>query len=173
MDRIEVGNTNKEIRYLFGHSYVGHSHFQVVWSNDQFENRYGEFEIFSGPIFLRTEIGVRRVKKYNYLEDRWILERLFDNVPNITGIMANFTYEPLFVFQDNKGNYLEPVFRAVFLLVQQALYGPPKERITESSMKDREKKELDDDIEFIQEYLENENPYQATMLHNREAVIVP
>ena len=173
MDRQEVKHTNKEIEYLFGRDQVGRPHFRVVWSNDQFETAYREREIYYGLIFLRTEWGVKTIPKYNYLEDRWILERLFNNSPAITGIQSNFTYEPLFVFQDGKGNYLEPVFRAVYLIIQHALYGPPRKRITESDMKSLEEKELAEDIEFINTYLENESPYIATVLHNREAVVRP
>jgi hypothetical protein len=172
MDRVEVENTNKQIARLFGRDLMGRPHFQVVWSNDQFETRYGEFEIFHGAIFLRSEWGVKVVKKYTYIEDRWVLERLFTNDHRLTNIKANFTYEPLFVFEDSVGNYLEPVYRAVYLLVQTALYGS-KQKLRESDMEDRERKEFENDKNFIYEYLSNESPYTATMLHNREAVVVP
>lgn len=105
-----------------GKSEEGHVFYRIVWSDKQLEYRDGEFNEFCGPLFLRTIKGVREVPKYPYLPERWILERwvpgLYAYTPEIP-LSKWGSYEPLYVFEDSNGNYLEPTRKVVEFIVHR------------------------------------------------------
>src|SRR5689334_2025398 len=100
--------------------------FRLSWSNDQYEWRRGTFNVNSGDLFVRTEVGVRYVRKYNYIHERWILEKWFPQslVKNEeTPAVKNGDYEPFYVFQDKYGNYLEPTRKVVEFIFYAMMKG--------------------------------------------------
>lgn len=167
---MEINSINETILNRYGFDYMRRPIFRVVWSNNQFETRKGEHEVYYGQIYLRTDYGIYTVPKYQFLKDRWVLERLFPNNPDVTGIQSDHTYEPIWVFEDKDGNPQKVNERAVNFLCWHAL-NPRK--ITKSDLKERERKEFEDEVQYMYEYLDNESPYLATMMHNREAAFVP
>lgn len=168
MDNAVVNRINRSIAKQYGHDWLRRPIFRIVWSDKQIEVRLGAHEIFYGSIYLRTDYGVHTVPKYTWIKERWILERLFPNNAAVTGIEADHTYEPLYVFQDKNGNYLPPILRAANLVCWSALNPTVKHRDFNTEMLEQIAK----DAVQIEEYLESESPYIATMLHNREAVTV-
>lgn len=100
--------------------------FRLSWSNDQYEWRRGTFNVYSGDLFVRTEVGDRYVRKYNYIHERWILEKWFPQslVKNEeTPAVKNGDYEPFYVFQDKYGNYLEPTRKVVEFIFYAMMKG--------------------------------------------------
>jgi hypothetical protein len=94
--------------------------FRVVWSDDLTETRFGEFNDYYGNIFLRKFIGYRQVPKYNYINERWILEKWLpaeDSYINEVPNTHNGSYEPVYVFQDKDLNYLEPNLKIVKIVI--------------------------------------------------------
>ena len=99
--------------------------WRVVWSDDQLEHRKGVFHYFddSGN-FQRSEVGVKEVRKYEYLKERYILERIMPLAgQNAEEIKANhnLSYEPVWVFEDAKNQYLPPLYRACDFVIHQIL----------------------------------------------------
>lgn len=100
--------------------------FRVAWTSDQFEDRYGVHEIWYGGIYLRTEAGVLKCKKYPYKPDRWVLEKRIANIhPEIVGAKAS--YEPVWIF-DDEGEYMEPTEKMINFLVYMLLFYPRRKR---------------------------------------------
>lgn len=98
--------------------------FRLVWSEDVMEIRKGTFNEFYGHIFVREVIGVRRVRKYSYIKDRWIMEQWYppslvntDELPE----SRMGSYEPLYVFQDKYFNPLPLQRWAVDIIVQSVM----------------------------------------------------
>lgn len=124
----EIDILNKKI----GQEYVtidGHKIFRLVWSEDIFENRHGTFREFtSGGLFIREVTETKRVRKYNYIHNRWIFEmwapgNLVANPE--TPDAANGDYVPVYVFEDRGGHYLPPNEKVVRFLIS-ALHGKVK-----------------------------------------------
>jgi hypothetical protein len=115
---------NKELVHKYGRTLSGDPIYRLVQNHRSLtEKRKGQFDIYAGEIFIRTEYGVHEVPKYNYVEEgRWILEKFF-NTTN-PELCSNKTYEPLWVFQGPAGEYQRPNLKAVILIIESALRGP-------------------------------------------------
>src|SRR5271168_3570326 len=70
---------NNWLRETYGRTTSGKARFRLIWSEDVTEFRKGSFNEFYGQIYLRTIVGVRELKKYNYIHDRFIFEAWIDN----------------------------------------------------------------------------------------------
>lgn len=108
-----INTINRQLRELYGIDTVSTNViFRVVWSNDQFERRFGEwtdYDASNNPI--RTIKESRYVPKYVLTKDRYILERLVivpeTNKSELCDLKSS--YEPLWVFQNMDDNtYLPP-----------------------------------------------------------------
>ena len=116
----EVDALNKKI----GSEYMtldGHKIFRLGWSESLFENRHGTFREFTeGGQFLREITETRRVRKYNYIHNRWIFEmwapgNLVANPETPDAI--NGDYVPIYVFEDRHGGYLPPNEKVVRFII--------------------------------------------------------
>jgi hypothetical protein len=90
--------------------------WRVSWSNDQYEKRLTD-RTDSGIILLTPE--VRELPKYQWVRDRWMLERLIA-VPEVSRqelADAKTTYECMWAFSDRHGNPLKPSFEACKFVV--------------------------------------------------------
>ena len=89
---------NEWLRETYGfHVMVSKPKYRVVWSNDQYENRYGTFDVFVGDLFLREEAGVREIPKYSQFPDCWIVEKLMPNeYPDV--FEGDYIYDPFYTF---------------------------------------------------------------------------
>ena len=90
--------------------------FRIVWSEDQFENRLTD-KLDSGITLLFPVI--RLCRKYNYLKDLYILERLVvvpdEQVKELAGLKVS--YEPLFAYSRSDGTPLPPTWEATKFVV--------------------------------------------------------
>lgn len=113
---------NKRLQKLYPDTY------RIVFSDNEFENRKGEFNVYFGTLFLRTETGIRNVKKYPYIKSRFIIEKF---VPPPLSFIEELpdsikgSWEPLYVFEGAGGNYLKPIMK-VALIVCNANQNPVK-----------------------------------------------
>lgn len=165
--KYEIDELNRRLKTLYGCELDGRPKFRIVWSEDQYEYRKGIFENWYGSIFLSREECVKEVRKYSYIKDRWILEKLIlasnPELPN----SRNGSYEPVFVFQNKDGVYLEPIWAAIELLMY-ALTGPRQTLPTPN-----EDEELEKEKQIFLERIQDASPYIPGMLHDKCAVTVP
>jgi hypothetical protein len=123
---------NSQLRDLYGSDIVtGLSIFRVVWSEDEFEHRYGTFDDFlpGTDIYLGTKTETRYLPKYRqWIHGRHILERLV-LVPECNQAelpAAKISYEPLWVFRKGDDNetpdgYLPPRLDACKFIIDAVL----------------------------------------------------
>jgi hypothetical protein len=92
--------------------------WRVVWSEDQFEPRLTE-HTDSGMLLLRPE--VRNLPKYKqWIHNKYILEHLVV-IPDVSLREIPATkksYEPVWVFEDARGNALPPKIEACKLIIK-------------------------------------------------------
>lgn len=114
----DVKRINQQLIDHFGVDTVtGHAMWRVSWSNDQYEKRLTEYTN-EGLKLLYPE--VRELPKYQWIKDRWILERLC-LIPDIN--IAELptqkqSYECMYPFQNAYTNdALPPNFEAARFVV--------------------------------------------------------
>lgn len=172
MEKVKL--INKHLKNIYGLVDIGVPRFRLVWSEDALEKRVGVFEDFTpGGLFIRRVEGVREVKKYSYLKDRYILEAYAPEQSLSPEIMNGDKYEPIFVF-DKKGQFLSPEPWACDYVIQRYLtaVGQPKTRRTEE-MDAREHEEgIDKEAKKFVEYFEGEDSELMQQFRNQEAVII-
>lgn len=80
--------------------------FRIVWPEGLIEKRFGVFEKHCNGIFMGEETGVREVRKYSWVKERWILEVYkASNILSSDIIKSGDGYEPIWIFRDKEGNY--------------------------------------------------------------------
>lgn len=95
--------------------------WRIVWSEDQFEMRHGTYDdITPSGIYLRTVTEVREAPKYRqWIKERYVLERLVvipeSSMPELPA--TKVSYEPIFVFNDGRGDYLPPNLEVAFITI--------------------------------------------------------
>lgn len=164
-----IEEINSHIKERFGYDFRDRPAYRVVWSDSQTEKRRGPHEKWYGSIFLGYEFGVKEVKKYDFIQERWVLEKLFPNNFDSSGIWSDITYEPLYVFQTPQGEYLEPTLRAAHLLCWWAQN--PKQRKRDFKAEAQEK--IEKEIEYFTDYLNDKHSFLHTQMKHGEAIINP
>lgn len=144
--------------------------FRVVWADEQYEIRKGTFNIFSGGIFLRTEIGIKKVRKYSYINERWILEKLVYAPTEELPESEKGHYEIVWNFESKDGKYLKPIWIAIDLLVK-TLLGRSKWHRGQKEINADEAAKFRKEIEEFEEQLDISTPLQTQFRHG-EAVII-
>lgn len=154
------------------------SNFRIVWSDDQYEMRISEFTP-EGLQLITPKI--QQFPKYiKWVKERYILERLvFINEIVLDMPVGKFSYEPLYVFESNKGEALAPIWPASKFLVETVLIAIEqrgnytKYKMPYSNEKEyieQQKKELDELEKQLFGELQSDIP---DALHYKEAIIVP
>lgn len=94
--------------------------FRIVWADDQVEKRM--MDTLDSGIQLLYPV-VREVKKYGYLRDVYVLERLVE-VPEFQQeelADVKTSYEPVWAFKNERGEPVPPIWEPVKFIVD-ALY---------------------------------------------------
>ena len=115
MESIETLN-QRLIDYYGLDSSTGRPMFRIVWANDELEKRLVD-SLDSGIELLYP--AVREVKKYPYLKDLYVLERLVV-VPDINQRelpTSKMSYEPLWAYYDEHKMPLPPIWEATRFIV--------------------------------------------------------
>lgn len=178
-----VESINKQLCDQFGiDTLTGQVIWRVVWSEDQYEMRLGTYDDFSdGGIFLRTITEVRKAPKYRqWIKEKYVLERLvvvpFINEHELPD--SKVSYEPLWVFEDKKGNYLPPKFEAAKFIID-TIYATQYADHTLNRYKDPIQSHEDavdaqnDRVKRIAEELYGDETNVSDALTRREGIIVP
>ena len=151
----EIRELNNWLRESYGKTVTGKVRFRIIWSEDIFENRKGTFNEFYGKIFLRTVTGVRQVKKYNYISDRFILEGWVDTNMSFNEEVPEAShgdFTPIYVFEDSNGNPL-PVTRKAVAFMIATIQGRVK-KDNEDNEVDKEQKEIEKQVDTMMDHPE-------------------
>ena len=112
--------------------------YRLIWSDDQVEGRKGYFEGSNYP-------SIREMPKYNYIKERWILEKWFPPIQSDAIDSSRGTYEPAWVFEDKDNNSLEPNILAISIIIQAANGKLP----TPEERKDKDTRKMQQEVDEI------------------------
>lgn len=109
----EVHEINRQLREHYGADANDRDSpiWRVVWSDDQIEKRYTDYDDHGNRLLFPK---VSELPKYQWIRERWILERLV-LVPEINSnemLGKKVSYECLYIFETQQGVYLPPNFNA-------------------------------------------------------------
>ena len=168
METIE--SINNQLIDLFGIDTVtGQAIWRISWSEDQYEKRLMDCTPEGVPLI---HMKVFLVRKYSYIKERYVLERLVVvpemNIQELAGV--KLSYEPVWVFHDPDGNYLVPTMLATKFVVDTvyAAIGKKSLRNYIEPTEDREKI-----INAIQEELFGNDTDVSDALTYGEGIVVP
>lgn len=167
----DLKRLNKLLADRFGKHFDGRPKWKLAWSEDLFEHRHGYFEDYHGDIFLRSFEGVRYVRKYTSVHNRWILETLtFEPNNQIIKGAENGHYEYIKAFGvDRNGKPIMPTWNMLEFLVK-LIIDPVKAKADIKAMEAADKKKF---IEEAMDILEDHKPFIAGKLADGSAVVNP
>lgn len=106
---------NRRLIEYYGKFENGEAHWRVIFAGDQTEKRWVN-ETKDGFKLLTPYVD--EVPKYTYNRNKYILERL---IPVPSGVQCSLinkiSYEPLWTFEDNKGNPLPPKWEVIVIVI--------------------------------------------------------
>lgn len=150
----DIRRINEWLEDTYGHDLLQRPYYRIEFTTGQLEKRKGTFNDFYGPIFIREYFGVREIPKYLYhpsWRDRWVLEKL-EFSPNEEIVLDKAGhYEPLYVFYDEKGEYLRPTLKAIqFFMIKLLLRKPWRTQAEKDrEIEEMEKGEHDEEVEHF------------------------
>lgn len=153
---------------------TGRPIFRIVWANDQLEKRMVN-ELDSGIYLLHPE--VREVKKYPYLKDLYVLERLVV-IPEVNQKelpTSKLSYEPIWAYRDADGAPLPPVWTPTKFIVDTlyAALGKKSLRKYVDTEENTTPEGLDQRIVKLQEELFGNETDAGDALAYGEGIVVP
>lgn len=163
-----IQEINKKLEDYYGKDLYGNPKFRLSWSNFQVEKRKGTFNEFSGDLFVRQTTGVKEVKKYPYIDSRWVLEIISPNPYD--DVDTKLSYEPLWVFQNAHGDYVEPIWRAVNFVI--TCYLNPQ-KLTPGQIESEDEREFAKEVLYFENLLAGESSWVSNALITGEGVVVP
>lgn len=115
MEKIET--LNQRLIDHFGLYIDGQPYLRLVWSEDQICKRWTNYTDAGLELPYRRIIEAPKYRQW--IHHKWILEKLTE-VPTAFQDEANgkLSYEPLWVFEDNKGNALPPKWEAIVIILR-------------------------------------------------------
>ncbi len=145
--------------------------FRIVWSEDQFEMRKTD-RLDSGIQLLYPV--VRQCRKYNYIKDTYILERL-SVVPEFQReelADLKLSYEPLFAYRHENGTPLPPIWTATKFVID-TVYAAMGKQSLRKYLEDNSPEAVDERINKLQQELFGNETEVGDALRYREGVVVP
>jgi hypothetical protein len=180
----KIESLNRQLIDLFGiDTITGQPIWRIVWSEEQYEWRYGTYDdITEYGLYLRTVTETRFVPKYRqWIQNKYVLERLVVIPESSSGDLpaTKLSYEPIYPFQTNSGQYLPPRLDAAQFVIETVLsamgksslakYADPVNGLTGEDYVEMKNKELD----ILQEDLFGNETDTGDALAHGEAIIVP
>jgi hypothetical protein len=173
-----VKRINKFLKDNYGYSFDNKPKFRLVWSEDLLETRKGLF----GELAIYEEI--RKVPKYSFVRDRWVLEVYTLSFPGIFGrsiqhkqdiVMDSDGYEPLRIFQTKKRVYLKPdleICKIICDKFSELTTRPEARRLTEKQANYEDVQKMRAEADKFFELLNADDSTLINQFHDGEAVII-
>lgn len=166
---------NQRLEDHFGvDTITGRTIFRIVWANDETEKRLvGELD--NGVQLLYPE--VREVKKYPYMKDLYVLERLV-LVPEVNQNelpVSKQSYEPIWAYCDANRNPVPPIWDATKFVIDclHAALGKKSLRKYVESEKDTTEEGRQERITNLQNELFGNETNTGDALAHKQGVVVP
>lgn len=145
--------------------------FRIVWANDQLEKRM-VIHLDSGIQLLHPE--VREVKKYPYLKDLYVLERLVVvpdmNREELAGL--KLSYEPIWAYRSANNEPLHPIWTATKMVVD-VLYAALGKKGLAKYVENTSAEAQEERIQKLGEELFGNETETGDAMAYGEAIVVP
>jgi hypothetical protein len=168
-DKEEAEKINKYLS-LQEHNLLGQPIFRIVFADDQFEMREGDYNEFYRDLFVRSVHGIKKTPKYPGLKGLWILEQWFDaSRVQSDSIKDHNGYECLYAFR-NPRNF-EPLplrLRVVELILKAKRTRSNRMLFKTRVMQVLADKEAQED-KYVYDAIDPSSPIESA-LHFREGV---
>ncbi len=173
MESVEILNE----RLLKNYGKVEHLvQWRIVYSEDQFEKRFTDYTNEGFQLLFPV---VREMPKYRqWITNKYILERVMP-VSDIDAqqLLGKYSYEPVWVFEDAKGNALPPKWEAITLVISSVYQASARavgRRYIDPDENSEEALELKRlRIARIQEELFGNETEVGDALAHKQAIVVP
>ena len=168
LDSLQLIAINRALENRWG----GRPLFRVVYSETEFEVRYCKFSVFDNSgNYLGEHEETGTFRKYQNCWHCYILEKDVQDQGAPPEIKTWNGYEIIWPFK--KGDSEDPIDPNVeiCMFITDRLMNPVKRTIKD--YKAEAQREYDEEVQRTFEILDNERPYLATMLDNKEAIVVP
>jgi hypothetical protein len=146
--------------------------FRIVWANDEVEKRM--MDTLDSGIQLLHPV-VREVRKYSYLKDVYVLERLVI-VPDFQQkelADVKLSYEPLWVYVDSGGNPLPPKWEPTKLVVDTLYAAMGQSGLKKYVDPDEGMEAKEERLKALHEELFGNETEVGDALRYKEGVVVP
>ena len=167
-----VEELNTRLAERYGKNLLGQPHFRLVWSEDVHEIRVGTFNEFYGHVFLRTIKGAKKCRKYNYINNRWILE-VWKKFPPSSEMPEPDNYEPLYVFEDKNGQPLPVIWKVLEIVCWNFMHPNMSPGEVKAHMEAMEENVKKDEVAYFEQMFSNSMSAMMSRFHFGEAVIMP
>ena len=151
--------------------------WRIVFSDDQFEKRFGEYEDRTpSGLFIRRVREVREVPKYRqWIQGCYVLENLVVvpdvNLPELPSVKTS--YEPIFVYQSfTKNEPLPPIWSVTKIVIDAVLFTKNHPNPF-AKYKDRPLEEAEKEFKEMYDYLYGDRTDVSDALAYKEGVVVP
>lgn len=135
--------------------------FRIVWVDEKLrELRFGTFNIYHGPIFLREVTGTEDREKYEYFKDRFALERWFPQKSSEVRSDEYGSFEAIYIFQDKHNNPL-PLRYDIAAAYAQLSLNPVKGLEAKEQILSEHKHKFDNEVAYFEEQLNDDRPQEA------------
>lgn len=168
----EVSSINAQLIEHYGvDTSTGQPQFRVVWSTDQLEKRLVEYTD-TGVKLLFPE--VREVKKYSYMLNMFVLERLVlvneEDQKELNGL--KMSYEPIWGFADDRRNPLQPKWEVAKIVID-TLYAALGKKSLAKYVEDTSPEKKSEEIKLLQDELFGNETEVGDALAYQSGVVVP
>jgi hypothetical protein len=150
---------NERLIQLYGNEQnINLPKYRIVWGPAQAEKRYGKYDVLTQEtgIWLGVKQGLVEIKKYWYLQDCWILERIEPNY-NKDVFYDKYTYEPLLTFLDKDNNPLPLAWKPIEFIVSR-VENAARKLVTEKEHQAEEDKKDQEEYEKVYGILDKPDP---------------
>jgi|PlaIllAssembly_1097288.scaffolds.fasta_scaffold00047_3 hypothetical protein len=146
--------------------------FRIVWADDQFEKRKVDHTTEGFQLILPEVVEVPKYRQW--IQAKYILERL-TVVPQIAenDLIEKLSYEPVWVFEDNKGNALQPTWPAIHFVLEQLSYNVSRTGMTKYPDKGETDEEKQQRLNALQNELFGNESEVGDALAHKEGIVVP
>lgn len=160
---------NQRLKDYFGLFDGLQANYRIVWSDDQYENRRVAFTP-EGLELIHPEI--REVRKYSYIRERFLLEKLISVAEMQTEeLIDKLSYECIWNFEDHNGFPLPPKWEAIELIINTIHKNMGKKIIYREPEKTPESEKARVD-KLVEDLFGNETPVTDALSYG-SGVVVP
>lgn len=172
-----IERINKRLRDQYGIEDTGESTWRVVFSEDEIEKKLSNFT--DEGFELLTPIVVERPKYRQWINQKYVLERATPVLNERDRVILDkkYSYEPVWVFEDNHGKPLPPKWEAIVVIIntihKNAAQAVGVKYKDPESNKDEALEQKEIRLQKLQEDLFGNETEVGDALAHKQAIVVP